>query len=222
MCTLYEKELFKQMNIKIKKMGLDFIFNIVAILILTATQQLVVYPGISRICGSNEYGTILTIMGIVYTVAGTMGEGLNKLRLILNKDYLDKGLQGDFNILLIFNIVVLLLLSIVDVVFLKLISKEIFVVFVLTLLTILRLYLSVEFRLKLNYTKILVLNFIISFAYLIMVIWYVTYRFNSHFWYVIFIIAELSGNIYLIYGTALLKEPLVRTTIFFNTLKNMG
>ncbi len=207
------------MNIKIKKIGLDFIFNIMAILVLTATQQLVVYPGISRICGSNEYGAILTIMGIVYTVSGTMGEGLNKLRLILNKDYFDKGLKGDFNILLIFNIILLLMLSMIDVAFFKLISKNLFIAFILVLLTTLRLYLSVEFRLNLNYAKVLYLNFIISFAYLIVVMLYVIYRFNSHFWYMIFIIAELSGNIYLIYYTNLLKEPLVKTYMFFNTLK---
>ena len=78
----------------------DFFYNILASVILTGVMQVVVYPFLALKFNNQEYGTLLTIMGIANTVIVAFGNTLNNVRLIVNNDYEREHLEGDFNGLL--------------------------------------------------------------------------------------------------------------------------
>ena len=65
----------------------DFFYNILASVILTGVMQVVVYPFLALKFNNQEYGTLLTIMGIANTVIVAFGNTLNNVRLIVNNDY---------------------------------------------------------------------------------------------------------------------------------------
>ena len=85
---------------RLKRVGLDFIVNIFASSLMTIVLQLLIYPFFSQKLSSVQYGTILTIMGVVNTFIGTVGNSLNNVRLVCNNQY-ERDNNGDFNILLI-------------------------------------------------------------------------------------------------------------------------
>ena len=88
-----------------KKIVADFGINIIASGILTIMLQIVIYPLLASRYSDLEYGTILTIMGIMNIIIVTLGNSLNNVRLIQNKEYLDKNVTGDFNLLVIFALI---------------------------------------------------------------------------------------------------------------------
>lgn len=98
---------------RVKNIGADFGLNLLATLITVGTMQLIVYPTIASTMDAESYGVFLTIIAIVGTVSGMLGNGLNNLRLIVNKEYDENGSGGDFNILLLISVLLGFLGSVV-------------------------------------------------------------------------------------------------------------
>ena len=80
-----------------KKIVLDMFLNIIAATVPVAVLQLVVYPVTAKNIGGNEYGLMLTIYSVWIMISNSLGNVLNNIRLLYDKDYKDD--KGDFNIL---------------------------------------------------------------------------------------------------------------------------
>lgn len=205
-----------------KKLSSDFGLNLISNLISVGTMQLFVYPVIASSCEPTKYGLFLTVIGLINTIGGTFGNSLNNVRLITHEEYSKSSLVGDFNILLFSALLLNVICIVAASCFFQysIILKISFVI--LALFSIVRNYISVEFRLKINYVKVLFMNVVMSVGYLLGVLCY-KYLYNSFDgWVLIFLISEILCFVYLYRETLLLKEPFVRTTVFFKTFHKYG
>ncbi|MFL2136571.1 lipopolysaccharide biosynthesis protein [Ruoffia sp. FAM 24228] len=189
----------------------DAILNIIATAILTVANQIVVYPFLSRNMLANEYGDFLTIIGIINTVAVSFGNTLNISRLLAQPMYSVEKKIGDFN--LIFLKVVTYVSLILLVIFSFFFDLSVFTIFLLIILAILitfRSYYVVDFRIILNYKKLLIMNILGVFGYIFGLLLFNTV--NN--WIIVFILGELFSCIYLMLQSGTVREPLIKTELY--------
>ncbi|WP_145504632.1 lipopolysaccharide biosynthesis protein [Peribacillus frigoritolerans] len=208
--------MIKRNSVK-KNFFLDISLNIISSALSAVILQFVIYPLISRKLDQISFGEILTIMGIVNISAVMLGNSLNNIRLIVNSEYEEEKVTGDFLPLLgmasIVNISIIIVAT-----FLLNISKSpfsIFILVIISLLTLMRSYLSVAYRIKINYKMI----FYHSVVYCIgLIIGAILMQFWFS-WEIAFLCGEIFSFIYLIFTSDLHKEPIKITLKFRSTLK---
>lgn len=76
----------------------DFIFKLMANTLSIAIRNILVLPILASIFSTKEYGELMTVIGVITTIAAGLGNSLLSTRLIMDGDYKRKNLQGDFNI----------------------------------------------------------------------------------------------------------------------------
>ncbi len=185
----------------------DFAWNILAVLIITCTLQLYLYPYLAKWLDSEQYGSVLTIMGVANIIIVSLGGGLNNVRLLQTENYYDKK-NGDFNYLLgIFGCAGIVVFTIIILFFfdIKIIDGILLIFY--TIIGIVRNYWSVEYRLKINYKSNLKLNLIICIGY---AIGYLIAKTIS-IWSLCFLVGEVFGLVYLFFTTNLYKESYKKT-----------
>lgn len=202
---------------KYRKISGDIIFNLISTCIPIATIQLIILPLVASKVGGNKYGLIITVISLVSLLSTPLGNALNNVRLIQNHEYCEKGLNGDFNIVLIcsivFNGVILAICS--STLVTDLLLLDIVLISLNGVLNVLREYLIVAFRLKLAYKNILFNNVFLCLGYIIGYILFLL----SGFWQLIYISGGILSLGYIISRSDLYKEPLTKTRNFSKTLK---
>lgn len=189
---------------KLKK---DIITNIIATSLPLFILQLFILPLISKKSGSEDYGTIITLITWLNFIGITSGNVLNNSRLMLESKY-GKEVFLDFSSVLIrFLFLNVFLLSMIT--FFEdatTIYESILFVAVGILMT-LKSFGVVEFRLKLNYKYILVENIILTFG---MLVGFALYLLSSQ-WMYIFIIGYVSSVLFILFTTNLKKILKINT-----------
>lgn len=202
------------MTLNKKNVIMDFAINILAFGMVTVVLQIVIYPFFGRILNIDRYGILLTSMGIVNVVASAFGNSLNNVRLLKNSNY---EILGDFNILLMYSSILSLIVSgvIAYILFnMTLVDTALFAL--LTSICLMRQYLIVTYRLKLDFKKLLVNNIYICMGYFIgLLLSYV-----SGNWIITFLIGELFGVLNCVLKSDLIREPMVKTIHFNDTYKS--
>lgn len=204
---------------KFKSVGKDITLNIASTLVFIATAQLIVYPQIANGLKIEEYGVFLTIMGVLNTLCGTFGNSLNNVRIIMNEEYYHLRRCGDYNLLLVYGLALNLVVLCVGAIYLCLDFLSVIIIIMTSLLMIVREYLSVAYRLKINYVRVLSLNLILSFFYSVITGWLVFFEKLTDNWIFIFFFGEIGAIFYLIATSSLWKEPFVKTELFKITFK---
>ena len=204
-----------------RKIGGDFLLNLLAALILLFTTEFVVLPQLATRMSTDEYGQVLMLLGIITAVSSAFGNGLNNVRLILHHKYEVRGLCGDYNVILCFFGALTLVLGIIAGSLCGMSLAKTFVMLILSLLGGVRLYLSVAFRIRINYMGILLLNGILSLGYVIGLMVYLSAD-DREMWWMLFLFAEIISLGYLLCSTELFKEPLSRTPLFKEACKCFG
>jgi O-antigen/teichoic acid export membrane protein len=204
------------LSITIKRLGKNVIFNFLATIALVGTLQLFVYPSFSKEFGPTVFGSMLLMMGIINTVALTIGGALDNIRLINNQDYVEQNVQGDFRVILeyasFFGIIIITLLTL-------LLSKygnlfDLIYIVIITLLTILRSYIIVEYRIRMNFVLVFWYNITVCMGYIIGAM----ISFWIGIWQIAFICGELFALIFALFTTDILREPRTKTKLFSKTL----
>lgn len=199
-----------------KKLISDILLNIVATILLTISTQLIAFPITSRIVSIDKYGQILTVIGVMNLIAVSFGNSLNNSRLILNKKIEEKNKFGDFNIIFL----IILLLSIISMLIIlnlfNLNLLEILLISFATCMLLVRAYYTVEFRLYLDYNKILFISICSLLAYTLGSI----LSFYTGNWVYIFFVGETLPSIYILSKSRLLREGFKKTTFFNSVCKN--
>lgn len=180
------------MNARLIKIIKDFGSNILASLIVTATLQILAYPILASIYTSEEYGKILTIMGIVNTLVVSFGNSLNNVRLILNNVYTELKDTSDFNRLLLLSITVSNIIVITAMTIIKINNITLISLLILVSLGILRAYYVFNYRLRLDFVKNLICSTLISLGYIIGILLIKVIE----WWFLLFIIGESLALIY--------------------------
>lgn len=198
-----------------KNFFLDSLLNIVATAIPIIILQLVTLPIIGNQLGGDQYGLIVTLISLFTVLSFPFGNVLNNIRLLVDKEYSEKRIFGDFNILLIGSIVLSTIMMIIGTVYYEgqFSFISISLIILISCLNLLREYLGVSFRLQLNYKKIVINNVILTIGYILGTILFSL----MEYWQFIFIFGYGFSVLYIIKNSTLLKEPVVRTDLFNST-----
>lgn len=204
---------------KTKEILYNFIKNMMAYAIPVAILQFLVQPLIARQLGEEKNGLFLTIAALNYFITAITASVLLHTRLLQNEKYEKENLTGDYNpILLAMAFINALIMLIASRIYMGNTATilDIALCVVISLLFLVHDYICVQYRMELNYTKILMSNVVLCVGYVIgcmVYLWLVPY------WQIVFIVAYLLCEVYDITHTTCLREPLRRTPLFGDTLK---
>lgn len=197
------------------KFVIDSLLNIIATSIPLFILQLVALPVVGSILGGEQYGLVVTLISLFTIISLPFGNVLNNIRLLSDEEYKENKITGDFNMLLVASIIISSFLMVLGTIYYKETFSLTSLVLMVTIscLNLLREYLLVSFRLKLNYKKILINNLILGFGYLLgTYIFYLT-----GYWQSIFIFGSGISLYYIIRNSNLLKETFYTTKLFRKT-----
>lgn len=197
----------------------NLIYSFVSFALPTAVLQFFVQPLIAAELGAEANGQYLTIMSLNYFFIGITGSVLNNVRLLQQKEYEKMSICGDFNIFLcIYAILSAVLVPIMWYYY----TKTYNVIDILLMILVVWLYLYhdyvfAEYRLKLQYNKILVNNLLMTVGYLT---GFLAFKMIKR-WQIVFIAAYMIPTIYDFFNTTLIKEPVRKTSLFKQTAKKV-
>jgi len=197
----------------------DFMKNIVAYAAPVALIQLLVQPVIAKKLGEEQNGLFLTIIALMYFSVNITAGILVQTRLLQNEKYEKENAVGDYNIIVIAMItLVVFVMSVGASLYIGngVKFRDIFLCSILSILFFMQNYISVQYRVELNYTKILFSNIALCTGYIIgiLVFWYV-----FPCWQIVYIIAYGVCEIYDLTHTDYYREPLKKTPLFYGTVK---
>src|SRR5699024_7437143 len=151
-----------------KKIIEDIIFNIIGLMMPMAVLQFISLPYIASILGAETYGETTFLISVFTLIALPLGNVLNNVRLLENNKYKKENIVVDFNYLLINSIIYSSIIFFIVSTQIGFISfKNIIFLLVIILLTIIKEYYVVSFRLELNFKKIMLHNLFLSMGYLL-------------------------------------------------------
>ncbi len=204
---------------KLKKPLIDIMLNIISNGLPTIVLQLIVYPLVALKLGATRNDLFLVFMSVIHIIVASTSGSLCNTRLLLNSDYIQKQVKGDFNLIVfIFSGLNIIILIIVSIIYNSTDIIDIFMMVFLSLLWMARDYLIVEFRLNLNFREILYNNIVLVIGIILGII---GFNFCFENWRIIFIISYGLSLIHVIKRTEIWKEPLKRTVLFPTTIKKV-
>ena len=195
-----------------KKVITDMMLNIIAAALPVAMLQLVIYPKVAVAAGGEEYGLMLTVYSIWIMTSNAPGNVLNNVKLLKYPQYQAMQEEGDVPILLRRWIV---LSS--SIVFLatwlycgEFSVHHLFLGVLVACALMLKAYLEVGFRIKLNYKAILVNNALLSLGFFAGYYLFL----KTSYWELIFLTGYALSCTFCAVKTGLLKEAAVKTTLY--------
>lgn len=146
-----------------KKFATDFIWSIAALVTMNGVLQVLVYPLLNRQMGEAAFGNVLYVLGILAVIAPSVGLAANNIRLVEGRD--KTVLNADLILAMLPQLAVLgiaffavckgYLVGAVDFIMAAL----------LVVLTTLRYYGDVEYRMTLNYKGYFIYYLVLSIGY---------------------------------------------------------
>lgn len=203
-------------NFSIKEVILNILYSFISVALPTAVLQFIVQPVIAKYLGSESNGQYLTIMSLNYFLIGITSAVLNNVRLLQQQRYSKEKYKGDFNIFLgIYVIIILIAMPIGWIFYTK--SFNVLEILLLLLVSYLYLYhdyICVEYRINLQYNKVLINNILMTLGYAFGVILFIM----TKKWQIVFISAYTLPTIFDLFNTSFIKEPFTYTPLFRETL----
>lgn len=203
------KNNMERLRKKIAHISGDFILSILASIINTFARQIVVFPLLAARMPDESYGTLLTVIGLVNVCTALAGGTLNNVRLIQNGRYEEQGEHGDFLPLCALGSLLSVILTIaVCVVFhCSVVTTVILCAYVIV--NNYYQYATAFYRLNLDFVRNLIVNVLLSLAYIPMAFLFAT----EMMWPVVFLVGDGVGLIYVWFTTGFWKEPFKLTPL---------
>jgi len=207
-------------KLSLKEIIKNLIYNFVSFALPTAILQFAIQPLLAKQLGVEMNGQYLTIMSFHYFMIGISATVLNSVRLLRQSKYEEANLCGDFNIfLLIYGAVALITVPIAWYCYTGSIHVvDILLMLVIAFLYIYHDYIFAEYRLKLQYNKILINNILMTAGYVVG--WLLFTVVNK--WQVVFIAAYTLPTVFDLVNTSFWKEPAKKTPLFGETARNVA
>ena len=195
----------------------DFLLSLFSSAISTFISQIIVYPILAQKLSNDEYGVILTTVAVANTLISALGNSLNNTRLIVQAEYENEKVEGDFMPLCLILSIIASTIYFVYLTWLNRYTLSTVVLMVLfVLLGVLRTYGAVSFRLTINYLANLWLSICVALGNAIGVAALVVSN-SKNAWVLVFLFGEIIGVIYLL-STPIYKEKKKFTKLFRRTL----
>lgn len=203
----------------LKKISGDMLLNIIAAFVPSAVLQLLVLPLVASGMTDQGYGEAIAVIALFGSISLTLGNVCNNVRLLNDKKYHESDVVGDFlpivfsgmfinSALICLGTLMISRFGLVDVAVIVLSAAVMFV----------REYSIVQFRLELNYSRILISNLIQAAGYLVGYFAFVL----CAVWSVVYLTGYLISLLYIAIVSDVLREPLKITAFFKDTLKDVG
>lgn len=198
-----------------KKIVYDSILNIVSTTIPIAIIQLIIYPFIAGKLGDNGYGLMITLVSLVNLTSRPFGNVLNNIRLLYNNDYEKDDLEGDFNILLTAGLAINSLAMVIGTIYYEgsFSPINVLLIILISALNLIREYMIVSFRIKLNYKHILLDNILLVLGYFVGLFFFDV----TGYWQLIYLCGYLISLLFIMKNSTLIKEKLIITPLFKKT-----
>jgi len=198
-----------------KKIISDVILNMAATFIPMFVLQFVILPRVARDISAELYGQLLAAIAFVFLVSSTFGSALNNSKLIHFNKYIETDIDKDYNMMLsIFlpaNIIIMIFgMNYYGNEFDLLTSLSLILSSIILLVNT---YLSVEFRINLNFKNILISGVMLFIGY---VIGYVLFTLTAN-WSLIYLIGFTTNLLYILSKTKVLKRKPKKTNMFKTT-----
>lgn len=178
----------------VSRVAVDFIYSLTGFVVMNAVLQFALYPQLKSQLGADYFGQILYVISILSIFSISFGSAADNSRLILRKETPTS--NGDYNLsILIFSVVSIgfsypLLLWVTP-------EENMWLVELLLVLTLLRYYSGVQFRMNLDYRGYLFYYLSISTGYIVGLALFLL----GANWIIAFLIGELFAFVYvLIFG----------------------
>lgn len=206
------------MNVKVNQFKKDITKNIIATLLPVFTIQFIVLPIVSRLYNDNQYGLLLTTIGLISVIVQPLSVSLTNTRLIMNNEYKENNIVGDYNLLLTYyQFILVLSISIGITIYNNTLNiTNVILVLLVSFFQLFRRYFQVYFRINNNYSRILISNSILSVGYLIGTLVFL----QSGYWQLIYLFGELAGLVYILINNPFVYEKLKKTILFSITTKH--
>lgn len=194
-----------------KRAIVDSALNVVAVALPTAALQLLVFPMAAAGLDSDSYGLLTTVFALMNLVPGTLGLALCNIRLLYNSNYADKGVAGDFPLLLRSSCL-LAAVPIAGVLLFYGVREAANLIFALltTCIWLMREYYGVAFRIRLDFKAVLICNVGLAVGYLA---GYALFRVSTC-WGVILLTGQLVSLALILPRTDLWKDPATKTELY--------
>lgn len=185
------------MNIKekfpfLKKVSVDFIYTVSAVLILNVVQQILIQPYVNRVMGAEYLGNMLYYLGLSYVFPQYFGVVLGNQKILHKHN--EQVTSGDFLAMLGAYGVVAFCIGGIDA-YLR--TNDVFFaveIAVFMFVCTLRHYGQVEYRFNINFKGYLIYFLILSACYLLGLI---PFQF-THQWVHIFIFGEIASVLFVV------------------------
>ncbi|MCI3922716.1 hypothetical protein MO973_21010 [Paenibacillus sp. TRM 82003] len=194
----------------LSNIGLNILASVFPIFLL----QFFLFPVIASRTTADSYGQFLTIVGIMSLFASTIGNVLNNSRLLNFKKYDEEKITGDYNLLLVGLVLVNIFLMGGALWFF--VGTNFLLNFFILMASILLLlidYGRVEFRIRLNYKKMLCDSFFLMAGYIIGFLFFL----KTGNWLYIYFFGYAMSFLYILKKTTLFQENFTRTYLFKQT-----
>lgn len=203
-----------------KKKIKDLMLSIGATAVFNMVIQFAMYPFLERNLGKENYGVALSILSIVAILAGTIGTAANYSRMVTSVNNGIACTNGDYNIILLTLSTLCGLGGIFYLRYLGISSALAAVIFVvLIILTALRYYSDVEYKMNSDFMRYMIFYVAISIGYLLGML---VYRLTGE-WMLAFVAGEALGVIFVVFqGTIYRKDVLKPSAKFVPVCKSMG
>lgn len=199
-----------------KKILSDIMLSIMSSIIPIFILQFFILPLVSMRLGDSDYGIVVTIISYINVLPSAMGNVLNNIRLIRNNEYIQKNIEGDFNVIFcatcLVNIVALLIF--VNVYNFEISVSTWLLICFLSFLVSGYEYYNVVFRITLDYKSTFICNLSLSVGYCI---GYVIFFFTN-MWPSIYACGYLLALAYIFFKSNFWREKYCITEMFKGTL----
>ena len=194
--------------LKRKRIAKDIVINIIASTICTVCLNFLVYPLYSRRFSAEDYGNIITIIGLINMIWAVLGNCLNNTRLVLNKETDIDNSNGNYNVILATVSIIGPVIAVsVSLLFTRINFLNGVLIFFTVAVGIIRVYLIVTYRLKIDYIAQLITNIIVTTGYAIGAF----LAFSYPLWPLSLLCGEGVALIYTLKKSSLISEPYRKT-----------
>ena len=198
----------------------NYFYNFFSSALPTVALQFIVQPMIAKTLGGEQNGQYLTLMSLNFFIIGVTSAVLNTVRMLQNDNYEKKNIKGDFNLIwLFYALLILIAMPLGYTIYTKewdLIGASLYVI--IGMLYLYHDYIYAEYRLKMQFNKILYSNCMLVIGYIIGLVIFMKV---SSRWQIVIITAYLMGAIYDYNNTSFIKEPVKKTPLFKQTFNKV-
>lgn len=178
--------------------------SVVGLCVYNLAIQVFVYPTLDRVLGHESYGRMLTAISVISVAAVSVGVGVNYERMALHARV--ESANGDYNFALLVGAVFCGGAGVLAGRFVGMTGAVSYILLALMSVSMmLRYYSDVDFRLDVNYRKLLVFYLVLSAGYIVGTLLFA----KPDCWQAVFITAELLSVLFVVLFGKIYRKPLV-------------